>query len=360
MRLFLCGDIMPGGVLPYQVEYLDQNLKQHLQSFDVRIGTLECAIGTGIPYDKSKMQGNKNIVYARDEDFYRIREMNFNVVSLANNHVFDLGEEGLRNTIKTLKENNIAYVGAGMNISQASRPAVLTVKGKTIAFLAACMYGNKYLGYIELAEGGKAGVNPLNIQQISADIKMAKQQYDYVFVLPHWGKEHDLFPMNECVMMAKEMIDAGADGIFGSHAHVPQPHISYHGKPICFGMGNFLFPDFYLYPPRPIWYPEKEYDFSTIKVRKGYPDFVQEPSKATWGKMERVGEIVTCSVNNSVRASYDLVQMTDNNVLIFHPNPTPIRRKLSFMGFQVKHPLLKIAFQSIKTIINNVRGLLGR
>ena len=62
--------------------------------------------------------------------------MGFDVVSLANNHVFDLGVEGLENTIKLLKENGIQYCGAGMNLKEASRPAIIECNGKTIAIFA--------------------------------------------------------------------------------------------------------------------------------------------------------------------------------------------------------------------------------
>ena len=105
MKLLFCGDIMPGGVLSYQREYIKKEVKDYLKTFDLRISTLEAAIGTGISYDQTKMNGRMNIVYARNEDFFRVVDMGFDVVSLANNHVFDLGEEGLRNTIDILRNH---------------------------------------------------------------------------------------------------------------------------------------------------------------------------------------------------------------------------------------------------------------
>lgn len=99
MNMFFCGDIMPGGVLPYQDKYITSELLGFMHGFDFRIGTLEAAIGTNLRYDPVKMAGRQNIVYARDEDFFRVKEMGFDVVSLANNHIWDLGEAGLRNTI---------------------------------------------------------------------------------------------------------------------------------------------------------------------------------------------------------------------------------------------------------------------
>lgn len=139
--ILFCGDIMPGGVLPYQEGYISDAVQEYLDSFDFRIGTLEAAIGTDLAYDEIKMQGRANIVYARNEDFYRIKEMGFNVVSLANNHVGDLGNEGLKNTIKLLREAGIQYCGAGMNIEETSKPAIIDCNGKTMAILAYYIVG---------------------------------------------------------------------------------------------------------------------------------------------------------------------------------------------------------------------------
>ena len=107
MKILFCGDVMPGGVLPYQDVFLDNTLKVYLNSFDLRVGTLECAIGTNLQPAPEKLKengGNNNICFARDEDFYRIKELGFDLMSLGNNHSFDLGEEGLINTIRLLQK----------------------------------------------------------------------------------------------------------------------------------------------------------------------------------------------------------------------------------------------------------------
>ena len=106
-------------------------------------------------------------------------------------------------------------------------------------------------------------------------------------------------------------------------------------------MGNFLFPDFYLYPPRPIWYPDKNYDFSQIKLRDGYPDFVQEPSRATWGKLERIGEIVSCNIGKRIKTEWEFVQMSKANLLTHMSNSKSITRKLSFISLFIKYPFIK-------------------
>jgi poly-gamma-glutamate synthesis protein (capsule biosynthesis protein) len=65
-----------------------------------------------------------------------------------------------------------------------------------------------------------------------------------VFVAIHWGVELDTGPRPDDVERAEAMIDAGADGIFGHHAHRLQPLTFYEGKPIAWGLGNFVWPSF--------------------------------------------------------------------------------------------------------------------
>ena len=330
MNLCFCGDVMPGGVLPYQQNYISSDLLGYLRGFDFRIGTLEAAIGAGLSFDPVKVQGRQNIIYARDEDFFRVKEMGFDVVSLANNHVWDLGEAGLRNTIRMLKENGIQYCGAGLDIEEASQPAVIVKDGLSIAILAYCMYGNKYLGYVELAGTGKPGVNPLDIEKVILDIKKAKEKYDKIIVLPHWGREYSFEPLRECVRMAKQMIEAGADAVLGSHPHHVQPLVEYKGRPICYSMGNFLFPDFYMHPPRPIWYPDTLEEVKGIKRVVGYPFPIEEPLCQVWNPLSRYGCMIKLSLtDNRFDPECRFVHASSDNVVSLSKPEHPFMRQLN-------------------------------
>lgn len=342
MTICFCGDIMPGGVLPYQKAYLSSKLQAHLDSFDFRIGTLEAAIGTGMSYDSIKMKGRANIIYARDEDFFRVKEMGFDVVSLANNHVWDLGEKGLRNTIRHLEENGIRYCGAGMNAEEASRPAVIEKGGRKIAIYAYCMYGNKWLGHVELAGEKKSGVNPLDIENVVREIQEAKRKYDIVIVMPHWGREYRYEPLPECIMIAKQMIEAGADAVLGSHPHQVQPTIKYKHGYICFSMGNFLFPDFYMYPPRPIWYPPKSYDLSGIKDVIGYPFPIEEPVRQVWNPMSRYGCLIEMEITErGMGVCVRYVHLSADNVL----NLSSVERRMKFQLWKTGKMINSSAFR---------------
>lgn len=358
MNLLFCGDIMPGGVLPYQDKYITSELLDFMRGFDFRIGTLEAAIGTNLPYDPVKMAGRQNIVYARNEDFFRVKEMGFDVVSLANNHVWDLGEEGLRNTIKVLQENGIKYCGAGLNIEEASRPAIVEKDGMKIAILAYCMYGNPWLGYVELAGENKAGINPLEIEQVVKDIMDAKQKYDKVIVMPHWGREYQYEPLPECVIMAKRMVKAGADAVLGSHTHQVQPLITFKKTPVCFSMGNFLFPDFYMSPPRPIWYPDSIDAVKGIKDVVGYPYPIEEPIRQVWNPVSRYGCVIDLSISKEktdVKLHY-VHSSIDNEESLADLNISTRRslRRASYMLTNAPYRLLVKAKRKAEKVMQRV------
>lgn len=351
MNICFCGDIMPGGVLAYQDTYISSKLQAHLNCFDFRIGTLEAAIGTNLDYDPVKMKGRANIIYARDEDFIRIKEMGFNVVSLANNHVYDLGENGLRNTMAKLEENGILYCGAGLNEDETSRPVVVGKDGKRIAIYAYCMYGNKWLGYVERTGKNKPGVNPLDIDKVVDDIKEAKKEYDYVIVMPHWGREYRYEPLPECVLMAKQMIEAGADAVLGSHPHQIQPTIKYKNGYICFSMGNFLFPDFYMFPPRPIWYPTAEDDLSEIKEVIGYPFPIEEPMKQVWNPKSRYGCMIEMEIGEKgMNVFVRYVHLSADNVLRLSHGERRMKYQLWKTGKMIKSPVFRFIVKCVRKV----------
>lgn len=329
MHLFFCGDIMPGGVLPYQANYITQELQNYMRSFDFRIGTLEAAIGTDLPYDPVKMAGRQNIIYARDEDFFRVKEMGFDLVSLANNHVLDLGEEGLKNTINNLDNASIKHVGGDMDDVSAAKPVILSKDGVSVAVFAYCL-GSKYLGNVEFAGKDKAGTNPFDLEKVKEEIKNAKKEYDYVIVMPHWGLEYHMEPRRECIFFAKQMIMAGADAVLGSHPHVAQPCVKYKQGFICYSMGNFLFPDFYMYPPRPIWYPDSSVDLSQIEDIFTYPYPIEKPQRRVWKRTSRYGCVAHVTIEKEFfDVTYKYVKLSQDNIVGLTDLDNDVKKSLS-------------------------------
>ena len=331
-RILFVGDIMPGGVFHYNENSITYELGMFLDH-DIMVGTLEAAIGNGLCFDHVKEHGRNNIIYATNEDIGLMTTIGVDVVSLANNHVYDLGYKGLMNTIEKCKENHIRTCGAGSNLEEARMPAIVNYNGDTFAFLGYCCCGNESMGYVRYATKTEAGVAPLILDYVIEDIKKCKDKYDHVFVLPHWGEEYEYLPFVEDVEMAKAMIDAGADAVMGSHTHRIGPMIEYKGKPIYFSMGNFMFPDYYMKPPRPVYYPNEE-ERRSIKRAFGYPFPIYEPQMQIWEGMSRVGMAVTYDSDNG-NASYILTSISqDNMVGIFKKWSVPFKRfRMKIMGW---------------------------
>lgn len=332
INIAFLGDIMPGGLFRGKNNILSSEVAEILDSFDIRIATLECAIGDGLEFDAEKMQQEnwRNIIYANNEDIYKLRYLGINVVSLANNHIFDLGEEGLINTLHLLDSLGIKHCGAGLNKELASQPAVFTKNGKTFAILAYMPY---WWEAPHPAQHNKPGINLLYMDQVVSDIKDAKMKYDYVFVLPHWGLEYTSIPTNREKVNARIMLEAGADGVFGSHTHQLQPLVSWKQKPVCFSLGNFAFPDFYIQPTRPIWYPDKTTDISAIKVSYVYPDYTNEYLKRVWKRYARSGEILSVKiVENTLKVSTIYTYLSPENVIVLKSCGLYMKFFLWFVG----------------------------
>lgn len=317
-KIVAVGDIMPGGVLHYIAGndiYCTKELKDSING-DIVVGTLECAIGDIPHFDPEKMKRNKNIVYALNSDLNRVKELGFNVLALANNHIYDLGEDGLINTIERLNKLGIRHCGAGLNISEASKPAVVEVNGKTFAFISFCCYKENTVGYVPFATDKKSGVNPLYpLSYSTSEVKKYKKLYDYVFVIPHWGIEHQWLPSPDVFDAAKMLINAGADGIIGGHPHIVQPIVKYKNKFIAYSLGNFLFPDRYINKPRPTYYPTLTEDRSEYPITYGYP-YVEVPTYKRWKFSGRIGSILYININDSGKINTNVVytELDTNNI----------------------------------------------
>jgi poly-gamma-glutamate synthesis protein (capsule biosynthesis protein) len=162
------------------------------------------------------------------------------VANLANNHVRDFGSEAMLDSVERLRANGIAPVGVGADVRAASTPAVVERNGWRIAVLG-------FSGVVPAADWLATRTRPGmasddDTAAMTAAVRSAGEVADLVFVTVHWGVELDPRPRAEDVARARAMIDAGADGIFGHHAHRMQPLDFYRGRPIAWGLGNFVWP----------------------------------------------------------------------------------------------------------------------
>ena len=172
------------------------------------------------------------------------KTLGVDLASVANSHVTDFGTDALAQTLRTLEDNDVSHVGAGSDMTEASKPASFLAGGRKIAFLGA----SDTLSW----RGGKAagasasGVFSLrnNLDAVKNAVKAAKAENDYVFVYIHAGiDENANWFDSDQDSWSKALIDAGADGVIGAHSSRLQGMEFYKGKLIVYGLGNFLYDD---------------------------------------------------------------------------------------------------------------------
>lgn len=164
-----------------------------------------------------------------------IKYAGFNMVTLANNHIMDYGAEGLKETLKTLQISEIETVGAGMNFSEASKPMLKTINNNRIAFIN--IAENEWSTTV----GSDPGANPLDPIANYYDIRKARQDADFVFVILHGGNEMHNLPSIRMRNTCRFFVDAGANAVICHHSHCPSGYEMYNKAPIFYSLGNFLF-----------------------------------------------------------------------------------------------------------------------
>lgn len=168
------------------------------------------------------------------------KEMGVDLVSIANNHIYDYGEEAFQDSLKYLKEYDIPYVGAGTNIKEAKRAFYYIAGGYKISFISASRAEKNIV--TPGATSTSSGVFRCYDNELLINtIKEEKEKSDYVILLIHWGKE-DSHELEEVMLKtSKEYVDAGADLVVGSHAHLLQGMEFYKDKLIAYNLGDFIF-----------------------------------------------------------------------------------------------------------------------
>lgn len=329
MRIVAVGDIMPGGILnKTNEEYVSSDIKRILQSGDVRIGTLETAIGNQPLFNEEKMKRKADVIYVEDNDILRLKELDINIVSLANNHFTDLGETGARHAIELLDSMNILHCGAGNTLEEASKPAVIIKDGKSYAFIGFCDWREDTVGWCPFATDESYGVNPMFDDYVVEQIKKNKASYDYVIVIPHWGIEYVVAPSVHVYRLAKIMVDAGADLILGGHTHCIQPTWRYHGKNIIFSMGNFFFPDRLLTTPRSTYYGKDYIDISRLPVTYGYPRHVEDITLKRWRQMAQYGLIVRVDMQSGQPMETYVTRLAHGKFIELESKINPYSKKI--------------------------------
>lgn len=212
--------------------YPFQLIREDLAAADLTFANLECPVS-----DQGKEKGHLYSFRADPKAIDGLLAAGIDVVSVANNHMYDWGPEALLDTVRRLREAGIRPVGAGANDLEAHYPQLVQIGDLRLAFLTYVEIQPQYAA----AAPGKPGVAWLEPERVLADIRFARPLADLVIVSPHWGVEYATKPTRAQIELAHKIIDAGADLLVGTHPHVVQPVEEYNGRWIAYSLGNFIF-----------------------------------------------------------------------------------------------------------------------
>ena len=195
------------------------------------IGNLECpATDSKVPITKCgpSLRANMN-------DVKKLKNIGFDILSLANNHILDYGVKGLEDTLQVCKENGIKIVGAGRNCEDAGVPIIYEIKNQKIGIVSFAE------AEFNLARTYDAGANHFDPYESFDVIGEVKKACDYVIVLYHGGIEYYKYPSPLLQKKCRRMAKAGADLILCQHSHCIGTMEEYNGSTIVYGQGNSIF-----------------------------------------------------------------------------------------------------------------------
>ncbi len=168
------------------------------------------------------------------------RRAGIEVANLANNHGQDYGVEAMLDGRRRVEGAGIAAVGVGVDAAQAHQPAYFDIEGWRVAVLG---FGGVIPSQSWIATADRPGMADGDATEaMAAAVAEAAKQADLVIVTIHWGRELETRPNADETARAHALVDAGADVIFGHHQHRLNPLGWYRGKPIFWGLGNFVWP----------------------------------------------------------------------------------------------------------------------
>lgn len=209
------------------------HVSEHLTNSDILFGNLEMPFSDqGSDYSKSHQSKH---FHHNDNAIDSLRHAGFSILSLANNHIMECGDQGLVKTITMLDSNKIRHVGAGTNINDAKSYNIIILKDTKIGFLAFSMKSS------DSATDSKSGFAPIILNEIIENIKLLKHEVDFIVVSLHFGMMYMESPRPEDIETCHAIIDSGANVVLGHHPHVLQGVEQYKNGFIFYSLGEFIF-----------------------------------------------------------------------------------------------------------------------
>jgi hypothetical protein len=220
---------------------LGNTVAELLGGAQVRMVNLESAVTTSTcPTPQPKPY----IFYAPATALAALQRASVTVATQANDHGLDCGTAGLTQDLAAAHTANFPIIGIGNTAAQAFAPYRVTVNGQRIAIIAATQVIAANLVSTWTASTTQPGVaSALDPTELIKAVQQARRTSDTVVVYLHWGTELATCPDAQQVPLAQQLVNAGADIVIGTNAHVLQG-AGYMGDAyVDYGLGNFAFYD---------------------------------------------------------------------------------------------------------------------
>lgn len=244
MKSLLLGDISPTNITSplfeqKDIETLFGDSVSLFKDNDINFVNLECVL---TDFDKSiKKIGPALKAPLKTADV--LKALGVNYCGLSNNHIFDFGIQGIKDTVDALNRVGIRYTGFGENYDASRKNLIIEKDGEKICIIAVCEHEYSY------ALENRMGSRPYDEYDTIDDIRKANKESDRVIVIYHGGKEHCRYPSPRLHKACHAMADNGADVVLCQHSHCIGCYEKYKDSHILYGQGNFHF-------VRPTSYPD--------------------------------------------------------------------------------------------------------
>ncbi len=222
----------------YSFDSIFRETAPYLRRADLTIGNLETPLaGKEQRYTRPNPKTGFSMFNCPDELAPALKNAGFDVVTTANNHCMDRGEEGLIRTLEVLDKYGLKHTGTYVSAEEADNDLILDIKGIRIGILAYSKSTNK----IPLPERNAWQVNLLDERKIVSDMKRIKPKTDLLIVCPHYGTEYRHHPDRTQKRIVRLLFRHGANIILGAHPHLLQPIVYKSDKQLAiYSLGNFI------------------------------------------------------------------------------------------------------------------------
>lgn len=216
------------------IDHIFSGVKDSFLSADATVINLEC------PLTDIATPVMKRYIFKADEAWATsLKQYGVTHAAMANNHTYDQGKTGLKNTIKALKANGIVPIGFGYTDKERIKPVEIEKNDIKVAIFNSVTL--RLENWIQKED--EPGICMAKGHELANKISEYKQKNPdtRIIAVVHWGYEFVPFPSDQQQIDALQLAKAGCDVVIGHHPHIIQPTREFKNCTVIYSLGNFVF-----------------------------------------------------------------------------------------------------------------------